>query len=122
MSLYLSLLVSLLLTLALELGLLLLCSRKRPGLRARRELALAALVNLLTNPPVVLITLTVRACFPAYLLPAVLLLELAAVLTEWLCYRACSQAIHRPLLFSLCANLFSFLCGVGLALLRALLR
>lgn len=90
--------VSLLLTLLLEEAFALLW-----GLRGCRELALVALVNCLTNPPVVLL-------YHALSLP-VLLLEAAAVLVEWRCYRAFSGQLRRPFLFALLTNVFSYTAG-----------
>ena len=93
--------VSLLLTLLLELSFALL-----QGLRGRRELALVALVNCLTNPPAVLLRCALRV--------PVLPLEAAAVLVEGLCYRAFSGQLRHPLRFSLAANAFSYTAGWAL--------
>ena len=49
--------------------------------------------------------------------PVVLALEVAAVLAEWLCYRRTEDAVRYPLLFSLCANAFSFCCDLVLQVL-----
>ena len=76
------------------------------GLRGKREFLIVFLVNLLTNPVVV----TLYYSFPITR-KLVLLLELSAVLAEWLCYRACSERLKRPFLFALCANAFSY--GLG---------
>ena len=81
------------------------------GLRGR-DLLLCALVNLLTNPPLVFCVLCWR-CFgppPAWL--PVPLLELLAVWIEGLLYRREGERIRRPYLFSLCANAFSFALGL----------
>lgn len=106
-----SLAVSLLLTLLLELGFALLWSLRKPGLRAKRELLLVILVNCLTNPVVVLLSHTAAAHLRRGTPGIIFFLELAAVLVEWLCYRACSDSLRRPFWFSLCANLFSVLTG-----------
>mgnify|MGYP005767901623 FL=1 len=81
------------------------------GLRGRRELTVVALVNVLTNPPVVLLYHTAVGLWgwPAAVVTAVL--ETAAVLVEWRCYRLCSDQLQRPLLFALLANLFSYGAG-----------
>lgn len=76
------------------------------GLRGKREFLILFLVNLLTNPLVVCLYLS----FPIAR-KLVLLLELGAVLAEWLCYRACSEQLKRPFLFALFANAFSY--GLG---------
>ncbi len=98
--------VSLALTLVFEVGFALLW-----GLRGRRELGLAALVNVLTNPPVVLLYYTAVKLWRWSALPATLVLETAAVVVEWRCYRAFSRQIRRPLLFALLANGLSYGAG-----------
>lgn len=103
---YLSLAVSLLLTLLFE-G----CFARVLGIR-RRALVLVLLVNLLTNPPVVFLTLCWQQFLPLpgwYPIP---LLEALAVLVEALLYRRCPEEIPRPFLFSLSANALSY--GLGL--------
>ena len=113
--------ISLLLTLILEVGFALLWSLRTPGLRAGRELTLVVLVNCLTNPVVVLLANTALAYWHWNALWLIPILELAAILVEWLCYRACSEALRRPFLFSLCANLFSVLTGFVLNAVRLLI-
>ena len=76
------------------------------GLRGKRELGLAALVNVLTNPPVVLLC----TLFPSPLLTAAM--ELAAVGVEGLVYRTCADWLRRPFLFSLAINAFSYFAGL----------
>lgn len=98
--------VSLALTLLLEEGFALAW-----GLRGRRELGLAALVNCLTNPPAVLAYHTAVRLWgwsPSFTAAA---LECAVVLAEWRCWRAFSQQVRRPLLFSLAVNAFSYGAG-----------
>ena len=82
------------------------------GLRGKREFLIVFLVNVLTNPVVVCL----YCSFPLAR-KLVLLLELAAVLAEWLCYRACSEKLTRPFLFALCANAFSYGLGCVINLL-----
>ena len=98
--------VSLLLTLVFEEGFALMW-----GLRGQRELGLTALVNILTNPPVVLLYYTATGLWRWNAVPVTLVLEAAAVLVEWRCYRAYSEQVKRPFLFALLVNLFSY--GVG---------
>lgn len=117
----LSLGVSLLLTLILEVSFAFFWSLRAPDLRSGRELLLIVLVNILTNPPVVLFGNAVLALSPRHALWIIPLLELGAVTVEWRYYRACSEALRRPFLFSLCANLFSVLMGFALNLLWNLL-
>ncbi|MBR4702862.1 MAG: hypothetical protein IKO91_03370 [Oscillospiraceae bacterium] len=98
--------VSLALTLVLELLFAFLW-----GLRGR-DLILCILVNVLTNPPVVLCALLWRAYAPGPEWLPVPLLEAGAVLVEGLFYRRNGERVRRPFLFSLCANAFSY--GLGL--------
>lgn len=96
------LLLSLALTLVLEgaYGLLW-------GLKSRRDWLLLLLVNVVTNPIVGLLYHTVSA---RWLFVAVL--EVAVVLVEWMAYRRWGRDTRPPLLFSLCANCFSFFGGL----------
>lgn len=98
--------ISLALTLALEEAFALVW-----GLRGRRELGTVALVNLLTNPPVVLLYHTAVGLLGWNALAVTAALETAAVLVEWRYYRLCSQQLRRPLLFALLANAFSYGAG-----------
>lgn len=98
--------VSLALTLAFEEGFALAW-----GLRGRRELGLTALVNCLTNPPVVLLYYTAVNLWGWSAVPVTAVLEAAAILVEWRCYRAYSEQVKRPFLFALLVNLFSY--GMG---------
>lgn len=75
------------------------------GLR-RRNLLLCGMVNVMTNPAVVLL----HFLFPAPLLTA--LLELGAVAVEGFCYSRFGEQVRKPWLFSLVVNAFSF--GMGL--------
>ena len=77
------------------------------GLKGRRDWLLLLLVNCVTNPLVV----TLHTCVSSA--PAVTaLLEGAAVAAEWLAYRRWGRTVRPALLFSLCANCFSFFSGV----------
>ena len=81
------------------------------GLRSRHDLTVAVLVNVLTNPAVVLLNgLLSAAPWWAVQLP----LEAAAIAVEGFCYRHCGENIRRPYLLSLCANCISY--GAGLVL------
>ncbi len=101
-----SLVMSLALTLALEELFALLWD-----LRGRRELGTVALVNVLTNPPVVLLYHTAVGLLGWNAAVVTAVLETAAVLVEWRYYRLCSQQLRRPLLFALLANAFSYGAG-----------
>lgn len=98
--------VSLALTLALEEAFALVW-----GLRGRRELGTVALVNVLTNPPVVLLYHTAVGLLGWNALAVTAALETAAVLVEWRYYRLCSRQLRRPFLFALLANAFSYGAG-----------
>jgi len=103
--------VSLALTLALETGLFLLV-----GKRDKKDLLLVVMVNLLTNPVVVLAywLAVVRAGWNSILVAAPL--EIIAVLLEGWYYGKYGRSFKRPYLFSLAANAFSYFAGVLLQL------
>lgn len=103
---FVSLGVSLGLTLFLELSLCALL-----GYRSKRALLVAALANLLTNPPVVLgyILLTEKGIINGF--SAAAILEAAAVTVEWLCYKYRLPQARRPFLLSLGLNAFSYFTG-----------
>lgn len=88
------------------------------GLRDRHNLTVAVLVNVLTNPAVVLLYLLLSARTGWPRLAVQLPLEALAVAVEAVCYRECGKDVRRPGLLSLCANGVSY--GAGL-LLNALL-
>lgn len=73
------------------------------GLRSRYNIIVAVLVNLLTNPAVVLLK--------ALGIP-ILLLEGVAIAVEAACYGLCGEEIHRPVLLSVYANVFSYSMGL----------
>lgn len=99
------LLVSLGLTVALEE-----CFGWLAGVRDSWNLMLIVLVNILTNPAVVFLYY-VNYLYLGWNRAAVTLaLEAAAVAAEAVCYRAAGKMRH-PWLFSVGANLFSFVLG-----------
>jgi hypothetical protein len=105
--LYVALALSLGLTLLLEAGFFLLTG-KRDG----KDLLLLVVVNVLTNPAVVL---------TYWLAPHQLMkipLELSVVFTEGFLYKKYGRGYKRPYLFSIAANAFSF--GTGVVLQRIL--
>ena len=104
--------VSLALTLVFEEGFALVW-----GLRGKRELGLVALVNVLTNPPVVLLYYTAAGLWHWDALLVTFVLETAAVIVEWQCYRAYSEQVKKPFLFALVINLFSYGAGCVINLL-----
>ena len=103
----LTLLISLGLTLFLEI---LFCIVFR--IRSIRDLTLVVLVNILTNPPVVLLNNILSRKTELSPILIIVILELLAILIEGLYYKRYSAKIKRPFLFSLGANSFSFLIGL----------
>lgn len=87
------------------------------GLRGRRELGLVALMNCLTNPPVVLLYHTAAGLWHWNAVIVTVVLEGLAVLVEWRCCRAFSEQVRRPFLFALLINLFSYGAGCVINLL-----
>jgi hypothetical protein len=98
--------LSLALTLAFELAFSLIC-----GIRNQRDLLLVLLVNIVTNPAVVLIYLL----FPSVWVK--IPLELAAIAVEAIYYSKYASGIRHPVVFSICANCFSFTLGTVVNLL-----
>ena len=98
----------LLLSLLLSLGLteLIECAFALSLRKQGKALVLCAFVNLITNPPVVLLS---RLLGGGWLLVAGL--ELSAVAVEGLLYRY-SGLYKRPFLFSLAVNALSFSLGL----------
>lgn len=109
-----SMLVSLLLTIILELSFALIW-----GIRKRHDLIINVLCNTLTNP---VVSCTYYYCFfvmglsGAGRIIVLILLEISAVLTEWLIYKKKTD-INRPMLFSLGANGFSYFIGLLVSLI-----
>ena len=82
------------------------------GVRGKRDLWLAVLVNVLTNPIVVFVLYSVRIRrLPVNYGWVMLLMESFAVVTEALLYRKFAVMITRPWLFSLSANAVSYAAG-----------
>ena len=104
----LSLALSLALTLVLELGAAFLL-----GVRDKKDFLLLFLVNVVTNPPLVLaldLWYLARGAPPWYLIGA---LEAAAVIVEWLLLR-CRLTYRKipTILFAIILNAISFLGGL----------
>ena len=99
--------LSLALTLALEIAFFFLI-----GKRNKKDLLLVLLVNVLTNPVVVLLY-WLAALYTDWDTSIIKIpLELFAILTEGLYYMKYGQSFKRPFFFSLAANAFSFSIGV----------
>ena len=94
--------ISLALTLLLESAVSLLW-----GVKGKRDWLLLLLANVVTNPIVVTLHYFVSSHWMF-----VLVLEVSAVLAEWLAYRKWSKTIRPAFLFSLCANCFSYFSGL----------
>ena len=101
---FLSLIVSLALTLVLECCYAVLWKLRRP------DMLLVVLVNILTNPVVVLAHHAAAIFWPAGLVVVTLCMELWAVSTEGYLYQS-RGGLKRPWLFSLSANLISYAVG-----------
>jgi len=108
-----SLALSLALTLVFEAGFFLLI-----GKRDKKDLLLLLLVNVLTNPVVVLSFWLVALYTEWNPYIVLILLELFAVLTEGYYYKRYGRSFRRPYLFSVAANTFSF--GIGLLIQQLL--
>lgn len=87
------------------------------GLRGRRELTIVALVNVLTNPAVVLSYHTCTGLLGWNAAVVTAALEAAAILVEWHFYHICSERLKRPFLFALLANGLSYGLGCVINLL-----
>ena len=111
-ALFASLGLSLALTIALEAGFFLLI-----GKRNKKDLLLLLLVNVITNPVVVL-SFWLAVLYTDWNKYIILIpLELFAVLTEGYCYKKYGIGFRKPYIFSLVANMFSFWAGELIQLL-----
>ena len=98
--------LSLALTVAFEAGFFFLT-----GKRDKKDLLLLLLVNVITNPVVVL-SFWLAASYTNWNGYIVLIpLELFAVLTEGYYYKKYGNSFRRPFVFSLAANMVSFWAG-----------
>lgn len=106
-SLFSSLALSLVLTIALETAFFLLI-----GKRDKKDLLLVVLVNILTNPVVVLLYWLSILYTEWNSVVVMIPLELFAIVTEGYYYKKYSSSFRYPYLFSVVANMFSFWAGV----------
>jgi hypothetical protein len=98
---------SLALTLAFEISFFYLV-----GKRNKKDVLLVMMVNILTNPVVVLLY-WLAANYTDWNTAIVKIpLELFAILTEGYYYKRRGQSFNRPFLFSFAANAYSFFLGV----------
>lgn len=102
-----TLFISLIMTLLLEL---LFCLAA--GVRGKKDLLLVCLVNVLTNPFVVLTNYITLYYTRWNHVLVVGVLEIGAVIVEGICYYMYGKKIRHPFYLSLCANIFSY--GTGL--------
>lgn len=87
------------------------------GIRDRWDMVLIGLVNLLTNPAVVLLYYVNGIYIKGNQTAVTILLEFTAVLAEGLCYKAAARGIRHLWVFAIGANLFSYTAGVVLSAL-----
>jgi len=80
------------------------------GIRDKRDLILIGLVNVVTNPFVVLVYY-LAVLYTSISLLLIILLEIIAVFVEALYFKNYGKTFRHPFLFSLSANLFSY--GIG---------
>lgn len=121
--------VSLILTIIVELAVVLLCSRVRglhsflPAIYGKKRILLVVLVNVLTNPPAVLVCWLFRLYLPG--MPEIsvqLVTEVLVVAAEAGIYRSFAKEpqceIEHPVMLSAAANLCSWLFGVIVMMIR----
>ena len=106
--------VSLSLTIALELALIFIL-----GIRDKKDLLLVVLVNIITNPLVMLLYWLAVSYTSWHQVIIKAPLELFAIVTEGYYYKKYGQGFKRPYTFAVAANIFSF--GIG-ELLKYLLK
>ena len=102
-----SLITSLALTIALEVGFFLLT-----GKRDKKDMLLVILVNVVTNPVVVLLYWLASLYTNWNLVLVIIPLEIFAILVEGYCYNKYGRGFKRPYIFSAAANMFSYWMGV----------
>lgn len=89
--------------------------------KSRRELMLIFLMNVVTNPPVVLITRLCRYAFGTKIYILALAAEIPVVIAEGLMYSKYSKNVKRPFVFAAAINVTSFSLGLGINFLGGLL-
>ena len=99
--------ISLVLTIIIEAGFFSLI-----GKRNKKDLLLVILVNVLTNPVVVLLYWLAAYYTDISLIIVKIPLEVFAVTAEGYCYKKYALELKRPYAFSLAANAISFLSGI----------
>jgi uncharacterized protein YneF (UPF0154 family) len=112
-----SLAISLSLTIVLEIGFFILTRKLFTNKCYKKDLLLVVLVNVLTNPVVVLLYWLAVLYTDWNTAIVIIPLELFAVLTEGFYYKKYGGSFRRPYLFSAAANIFSFGTGVSINML-----
>ena len=82
------------------------------GIKGKRDWLLLLLVNVVTNPIVVTLHYCVSSAWYV-----TIVLEVSAVVAEWLAYRKWGKTTCPAFLFALCANCFSYFSGLLINLL-----
>jgi len=98
--------ISLALTLAFEMSFFFITGKQN-----KKDLLLVIMVNVFTNPIVVLLYWLTYLYMNWNTIIVLIPLEAFAVLTEGYYYKKYGQSFKRPFLFSLAANAFSFTLG-----------
>lgn len=101
-----TLFISLLLTIVFELLFFILI-----GIRDRKNMLLVCLVNIITNPPVVLSYYLITTYTNINNSYVKIILELAAILTESYYYKTYALKLKHPYLIAISANIVSFTIG-----------
>ena len=84
------------------------------GVRGRRNLLTVVLVQVMTNPCVVLLMMWCMSHLTWHHALYELPIETVVVIVEWLIYKKFVKDIKRPFAFSLAANYFSYSFGIML--------
>lgn len=87
------------------------------GIRDKRDLLLLCMVNILTNPAVVLIYHMTAYYTALNIVLVTVVLEGSAIAVEGSYYKAYARTIRHPCLFSAFVNLFSFTIGKLISLI-----
>jgi len=112
-----ALVLSLIMTLVLETGFFLLAvellqGKLFTGKRNKKDLMLVIMVNIITNPVVVLVYWLIYIYTEWNIVIVVVLLEIMAVLTEGYYFKRYGRTFKHPFVFSLAVNAFSYSAGV----------
>ncbi len=102
-----TLFISLLLTIIVELLFFILI-----GIRDKKNLLLACLINMITNPPVVLCYYLISSYTDLNMYYITIILELGAILTESYYYRTYGSKLKHPYSLAISTNIVSYSIGV----------